>query len=379
MSKKLKEFNNFEDLNLKENLLRGIYSNGWEIPSYIQRIGIKPVLDGNDCIIQAQSGSGKTGTFSISILEKIKDLKRSCQCIILSPTREIADQTKTVIDNLSQFLNIKISGVIGGKKIDYEEARNANIIVGTPGRVFHMIRINILNMDNVKLFILDEADQMFNIGFKDSIIEIMEYIPVEAQIAIYSATMPKEILDIANKFMKNPVNILIKKNQLTLEGIKQFYIRADSEQEKYDILCELYQSLKINQSIIYCLTKRKVEWLSDKLEEEGFPVSKIHGGMDQQIRDDIMKKFRNGVNRILITTDLLARGIDVQSICLVINYDLPNNKQNYIHRIGRTGRYGKKGIAINLILGSEMRKIKILESHYATQIEEMPANIQSFF
>ena len=220
---------------------------------------------------------------------------------------------------------------------------------------------------------------MLNIGFKDQIVDIFEYVPNQAQIAIYSATMPPSILEITDKFMNNPVKILVKKDELTLEGIRQFYIRVDTEMDKFEVISDLYHTLTIAQSMIYCSTKRKVEWLTDRLEEHGFPISKIHGDMTQETRDGIMESFRNGKTRILITTDLLARGIDVQQVCLVINYDLPNNKANYIHRIGRTGRYGRKGVAINLVMtDQDMRKIKEIETYYQTSIEEMPNNIQNY-
>ena len=377
MSKKI---NSFEDLNLSNNLLRGIYAYGWDEPSYIQSVGITPVLEGKDSIIQAQSGTGKTGTFTISVLHKIDTKINTCQAIILSPTREIANQTNNVINKISSFMpDIKITGVIGGKKLNNNDVRTAQVIIGTPGRVGDMIRRNNVCMKTVKMFILDEADQMLNIGFKDQIIDILEYVPKESQIAIYSATMPNSILDITDKFMNNPTKILVQKNELTLDGIAQFYIACDTEKDKFDILCDLYHTLILSQSMVYCATKRKVEWLTQQLEESGFPISKIHSDMTQDTRDAIMTSFRKGQTRILITTDLLARGIDVQGVCLVINYDLPNNKQNYIHRIGRTGRHGRKGIAINFALtNQDYRKLNELEKFYGTEIVEMPENIQKY-
>lgn len=370
----------FEQMNLNEDLLRGVYAYGWEKPSYIQQKGIIPVVQGRDSIIQAQSGTGKTGTFSIASLQKVDSKINSCQCIILNPTREIADQTCRVISNLSSYLkDIKIVGVIGGRRINMEQVASSHILVATPGRVYDMIDKGIINMSTLKLFIVDEADQMLSKGFKDQIIEIFKYVPNTAQVAIYSATMPPDILDITKKFMNNPIKILVTKDELTLEGIKQFYITLETEQDKYETLCDIYKTLTISQSIIYCSTKKKVEWLAEQLENNGYPVSKIHGDMVQTDRDLIMKSFRNGSTRVLITTDLLARGIDIQQVSLVINYDLPKEKEQYIHRIGRSGRYGRKGVSINFVMSQQdARQLKDIENYYSTQIEEMPMDVSNF-
>tara|TARA_X000000950_G_C13888754_1_gene649949 strand:+ start:888 stop:2054 length:1167 start_codon:yes stop_codon:yes gene_type:complete len=371
----IKTYENFEDMPIKENLLRGILSYGFEKPSSVQSKGIIPVVEGNDSIIQAQSGCGKTGTFSIASLEIVDSKKSFCQVIILSPTREIAHQTLIVINNLANFLNLRICGVIGGKKLSNEDVANAQIIIATPGRVYDMINRGNIKMNELKLFVLDEADQMLNKGFKEQIVEIFKYVPPESQIAIYSATMPPDILEITKKFMKNPIKILVKTENLTLEGITQYFIALESEQEKYDTLCDLYESISIGQSMIYCSSKKKVSWLSEKMTEAGYPVSSIHGDITQIERDNIMKDFRTGKTRVLITTDLLARGIDVQQVSLVINYDLPRDKESYIHRIGRTGRYGRKGWAINFIMHSDIRTLQDIENYYATQIKEMPQNV----
>lgn len=370
----------FEDMNLKENLLRAIYAYGWEKPSYVQQNGIVPVVNGSDAVVQAQSGTGKTGTFTIASLQKVDSSIKSCQCIILNPTREIADQTHRVISNLGTYLtDVNICGVIGGRRLSNEQVANSHVLVATPGRIYDMINRGVINMETLKLFIIDEADQMLSRGFKEQIVEIFRYVPKTAQVAIYSATMPVEILDLTNKFMKDPIRILVKKDELTLEGIKQFYISLETEQDKYDTLCDIYKTLTISQSMIYCSTKKKVEWLADQLENNGFPVSKIHGDMLQTDRDDIMKKFRNGSTRVLITTDLLARGIDVQQVSLVINYDLPKEKESYIHRIGRSGRYGRKGVAINFVMSQyDSRTLKDIESFYCTQIEEMPMDVSQY-
>lgn len=376
MSYNIKIYNRFEEMNLKENLLRGILSYGFEKPSPIQTKGIMPVIEGKNSIIQAHSGGGKTGTFSIACLEKMDENKKYCQILILSPTRELATQTLTVIKNLAYYMNVKICGVIGGRRIDYNEVKEAQIVVATPGRIFDLMNRKIVNVEKLNLLVLDEADQMLNSGFKEQMIYIFSYIPENTQVAIYSATLPDEILDLTKEFLDNPIKILVKKENLTLDGIRQFFVSLDSEQDKYETLCDLYQTLTINKSIIYCSSKRKVSWLEEKLTESGYPVSSIHGDLTQNERDSIMKDFRTGKTRLLITTDLLARGIDIQQVSLVINYDVPNDKESYIHRIGRTGRYGKKGYAINFIVSNyDIKVMNEIDSYYQTTIEELPANI----
>ena len=371
----IENYENFEDMPLKDNLLRGILSYGFDKPSSVQKKGIVPVIEGKDSVIQAQSGCGKTATFSIASLQLTDIDIKSCQIIILSPTREIADQSYIVIKNLSEYLNIDISPVIGGKKLKNSEVSKSQILVATPGRMYDMINRGVINMSTLKLFVLDEADQMLNKGFKEQIIEILKYVPQESQIAIYSATMPNDILSLTKEFMKNPIKILVKKEDLTLEGISQYYISLETEQEKYETLCDLYKTISVGQSMIYCSSKKKVIWLSEKLSEEGYPVSSIHGDITQVDRDRIMKSFRKGETRVLITTDLLARGIDVRAVSLVINYDLPEDMQSYIHRIGRTGRFGRKGWAINFVMKTDDKYMTSIENYYQTQIDEMPASI----
>ena len=379
MSSELKINETFDSMNLKEQLLRGILSYGYEKPSIVQTKGIVPVIEGNDCIIQAQSGTGKTATFSISILEMIDPEIKSCQAIILNPTREIADQTLHVIKTLGHYLKLNIMGVIGGKNINYNAVGNMQILVATPGRIFDMIEKGLINMSTLKIIVLDEADQMLDKGFKEQLNEIFKYVNPSAQISIYSATMPKDILYLSEQFMKDPLKILIKKEQLTLEGIKQFYIILNNEQDKYITLMELYQSLFIGQSIIYCNSKKKVSWLAEKLNDVGYSISSIHGDIPQKERDEIMINFRKNLTRVLITTDLLSRGIDVQQVSLVINYDLPRDRESYIHRIGRTGRYGRKGVAINLIgCDNDIKQLADIQKFYNTQIDEMPANIENY-
>ena len=369
-------YETFESMPLKENLLRGILAYGYEKPSIVQTRGITPVISGRDSIIQAQSGTGKTATFTIASLQKVDENLKSCQVIILNPTREIADQTLIVMKSLGSYLNLNFAGVIGGKKLNNEDVSTSQVVVGTPGRVYDMINKGIINMESMNLFVLDEADAMLAKGFKEQIVEIFKFIPEKSQVAIYSATLPPDIVNISMKFMKNPVKILVKRESLTLEGIKQYFLCIDSEQDKYLTLIDLFSTLNMGQCIIYCSSKKKVSWLTEKLQEEGYPISSIHGDITQSERDEIMKNFRKCNARILITTDLLSRGIDVQQVSVVINYDLPHATENYIHRIGRSGRFGRKGLAINFTTSRDIRYLRDIETFYSTHIDELPANLE---
>lgn len=323
-------------------------------------------------------GTGKTATFAISILQKLDPEVRGCQALVLAPTRELAQQILKVITALGDFMNVKVHACFGGTAIR-EDIRilqeGVHVVVGTPGRVYDMINRRALKLDEVSLFILDEADEMLSRGFKDQIYDVFKYMPEHIQCAIVSATMPLEVLEVTQKFMRDPIRILVKKDELTLEGIKQFYIAIEREEWKFDTLCDLYSTLTITQAIIYCNTRRKVDWLTQKMLEKDFTVSSMHGELDQRERDTIMREFRSGSSRVLITTDLLARGIDVQQVSLVINYDMPPNRENYIHRIGRSGRFGRKGVAINFIIKQDVKYMRDIEQFYHTQIEEMPANV----
>ena len=368
----------FDDMDLKEDLLRGIYAYGFEKPSAIQQRGIVPVLQGRDTIAQAQSGTGKTATFSIAILQSVDMDVTGCQALVLAPTRELAQQIQKVVVALGDYLNIKVHACVGGTAVR-EDIRILNegvhIVVGTPGRCYDMINRGALRLDDIKLFCLDEADEMLSRGFKDQIYDVFKFLPEKVQVCLFSATMPLEVLEVTQRFMREPIRILVKRDELTLEGIKQFFIAVEREEWKLDTLCDLYETLTITQAIIYCNTRRKVDWLTEKMSSRDFTVSAMHGDMDQRERDLIMREFRSGSSRVLITTDLLARGIDVQQVSLVINYDLPTNRENYIHRIGRSGRFGRKGVAINFLTSSDVRYLRDIEQFYNTQIEEMPMDV----
>ncbi|GAV53621.1 hypothetical protein ZYGR_0AK01230 [Zygosaccharomyces rouxii] len=371
----------FDDMNLSQELLRGVFGYGFEEPSAIQQRAILPIIEAHDVLAQAQSGTGKTGTFSIAALQRIDVNVKAPQALMLAPTRELALQIQKVVIALAFHMDIKVHACIGGTSFqeDAEGLRDAQIVVGTPGRVFDNIQRRKFKTDHIKMFILDEADEMLSSGFKEQIYQIFTLLPPTTQVVLLSATMPKDVLEVTTKFMRNPVRILVKKDELTLEGIQQFYINVEEEQYKYDCLTDLYDSISVTQAVIFCNTRRKVEELTQKLRADSFTVSSIYSDLPQQERDVIMKEFRSGSSRILISTDLLARGIDVQQVSLVINYDLPTNKENYIHRIGRGGRFGRKGVAINFVTNEDVGAMRELEKFYSTQIEELPANIAELF
>jgi len=368
----------FDDMGLKEELLRGIYAYGFEKPSAIQQRAIMPCIKQHDVIAQAQSGTGKTATFSIAILQQIDTSINECQALILAPTRELAQQIQKVVLSLGDYMNAQCHACIGGTLVRDDVRKleqGVHIVVGTPGRVYDMITRHALSTDHIRMFVLDEADEMLSRGFKDQIYDVFKTLKEDIQVILLSATMPEEVLDVTQRFMREPARILVKKEELTLEGIKQFYVMIEREEWKFDTLCDLYETLTITQAVIFCNTRRKVDWLTEKMQQKDFTVSHMHGDMEQKQRDVIMREFRSGSSRVLITTDLLARGIDVQQVSLVINYDLPTNRENYIHRIGRGGRFGRKGAAINFVTSEDKRALNDIEQFYNTQIEEMPLNV----
>jgi len=368
----------FDGMGIRQDLMRGIYAYGFEKPSAIQQRAIKPMCKGRDVIAQAQSGTGKTATFSISALQAVDVQTREPQVLVLSPTRELAVQIQKVMLALGDYMSVQCHACIGGtsigediRKLDYGQ----HIVSGTPGRVFDMIKRRNLRTRSIKMFILDEADEMLNKGFKEQIYDVYRYLPPSTQVVLVSATLPHDVLELTNKFMTDPIRVLVKRDELTLDGIKQFFVAVEREEWKFDTLCDLYDTLTITQAVIFCNTKRKVDWLTEKMRESNFTVSSMHGDMPQQERNAIMDEFRGGKSRVLISTDVWARGIDVQNVSLVINYDLPNNRELYIHRIGRSGRYGRKGVAINFVKNDDVRILRDIEQYYSTQIDEMPMNV----
>tara|TARA_B110000037_G_scaffold9957_1_gene10836 strand:- start:11859 stop:13082 length:1224 start_codon:yes stop_codon:yes gene_type:complete len=375
------ETHNWNEMNLKENLLRGIYGYGFENPSPIQKKGIMPILTGRDVIAQAQSGTGKTGAFTVSTLQCVDETVNEVQGLILAPTRELAIQIHDVISKLGTFIdNLKCSLLIGGRSMEQDMKEleiKPQVVIGTPGRIHDLIRRRKLNTKLIKLLIIDEADEMLSSGFKEQVYNIFQFLGNKVQVALFSATLPNEIQTLTEKFMRDPIKILVKTESVTLEGIKQYYIALDSDTQKYETLKDLFECISVSQCIIYCNSINRVNDLYEALCKDNFPACCIHSGMEKTEREKSYKDFTNGGSRVLISSNLTARGIDVQQVSTVINFDIPKDIHTYIHRIGRSGRWGRKGMGINFITQRDIRKIREIEQYYDTQIEEMPASISN--
>jgi superfamily II DNA/RNA helicase len=378
----LNEIKSWDDLELNPKLLRGIFAYGFEKPSPIQQKAIKPIIDKKDVVVQAQSGTGKTATFTIGALSNVDLSNNSTQVLVLSPTKELTIQTAKVFESLGSMMDgLKVQRAYGGSNIeDISSFSNKNIphvICGCPGRVFDMIRRDKLSCKKIKLVILDEADEILSVGFKDQVYNIFQNFNNDIQVILVSATIPENLNSIIQKIMRDPVRISVKREMLTLEGIKQYYIAVDDDRQKYATLKDLFSYLTIAQSIIYCNSIKRVQDLYDAMKEDEFPVCRIHGNMDKTEREKSFNEFRNGVSRILISSNVTARGIDIQQVSVVVNFDLPKCVNTYLHRIGRSGRWGRKGVGINFITKRDVGKLKEIEKHYSTQINEMPADISN--
>lgn len=367
----------FDELNLKTDLLRGIYGYGFDKPSSIQQRAILPIIKQKDVIAQAQSGSGKTGTFVIGTLQVIDLSKLEVQALVLAPTRELAQQIFNVYNFIGEFLKVKVLNLIGGTQVkDSVKALEGgvHVVVGSPGRVLDMLKKNHLKLAYLRCLVLDEADDLLSKGFLENMKEIISLIPPECRINLFSATMPKEIVQLTSNFMNEPAKILVKNEELTLLGIKQYYVTLKKEW-KLETLMNLYKGLDIAQAIIFCNSKKGVETLTEEMRKKGHMVSCIHSDLPMSERAKVMNEFRSGVTRVLISTDLTARGIDVYQVSIVVNYDLPTQKETYIHRIGRSGRFGKKGNAINFILPEEKEQLDSIMKFYDTTIEQLPQDL----
>jgi superfamily II DNA/RNA helicase len=367
----------WDDMGLNESILRGIYSYGYENPSPIQKKAIVPMLSGKDLIAQAQSGTGKTATFSIGSLSQIDISSKNTQVICLAPTRELATQITSVFVGLSQFLeDISIQTLVGGIPVDQNvrelKSSPPHIVVGTTGRIFDMIRRRALKTTNVKMLILDEADEMLSSGFKEQVRSIFECLPETTQTCIFSATLPRHIFDITDAFMDDPLKIIVKAEQLTLEGISQYYIPVTCDVQKYETLIDLYNRFSVSHCIIYTNSVRRVEDLHQAMTSDGYPVCCIHSNMSKGDRESSLSEFRTGTYRVLISSNVTARGIDIQQVSCVINFDIPRDISTYLHRIGRSGRWGRKGAGINFITERDVPKMRDIERFYSTQINEMP-------
>ena len=376
----LETFTSWDSLGISTELLRGIFSYGFEQPSPIQQKAIKPIMNGRDIVAQAQSGTGKTATFAIGALSRVNTKDNSNQILIMSPTHELTNQISGVISSLGNLIpGLRVKTVIGGSSIDNDvdemHKTPPHVIVGTPGRVYDMMRRRHINAKKLKLVILDEADEMLSSGFKDQVYNIFQYLHKDVQIALFSATLPPEVLPITDKIMRNPVRITVLAEKLTLDGIRQFYVALDDDRQKYDTLKDLYNGITFSQCIIYCNSKERVQDLYEAMVQDQFPVCCIHSNMDKSERAKAFQEFRTGNARVLISSNVTARGIDIQQVSVVVNFDSPRDKSTYIHRIGRSGRWGRKGIGINFVTRRDSVNLRTIQDYYRCQINELPADL----
>ena len=373
------EIQHWDELDLDSNLLRGIYAYGFEDPSPIQKKAIKPLMLGKDILAQAQSGTGKTATFTIGALSNIDIKKNITQVLVLSPTKELTIQTAKVFESIGhRMVGLRVQKLYGGSSIEevssFSSKNTPHIICGCPGRVQEMMRRDKIHSKDIRLVVLDEADEMLSAGFKEQVYNIFQYFNSEIQVALFSATIPNTIIPIINKIMRNPVRINVKREMLTLEGIKQYYMAVDDDRQKYITLKSLFSCLSVSQCIIYCNSVKRVADLYEAMKEDEFPVCCIHSNMDKSAREVSFNDFKMGNSRVLISSNVTARGIDIQQVNIVINFDLPKCVHTYLHRIGRSGRWGRKGVGINFITRRDVGLLEDIKTHYNCKIDEMPAN-----
>lgn len=378
------EISTWDELDLNVDLLRGIYSYGFEKPSPIQCKAIKPIILKKDIIAQAQSGTGKTAAFTIGALSVIDLNLNESQVLILSPTRELSSQTASVVSSIGNMMNgLRIQTLFGGTsnfEDDYDshfKKTNPHLIAGCPGRVYDMIRREKIDSNKIKLVILDEADELLSSGFKEQIYNIFQSFSSNIQVALFTATLPSSIDSVVKKIMRNPVKIFVKAERLTLEGISQYFVAVEDDKQKYATLKDLYSYISMSQCIIYCNSVKRVSDLYDAMHEDGFPVCCIHSSMNKEDRTNSFNEFKSGKYRVLISSNVTSRGIDIQQVSTVINFDIPKCVHNYIHRIGRSGRWGRKGVGINFITRRDIGKLKEIEQHYSCQINELPSSFDN--
>lgn len=372
----------WDGFDLKTDLLRGIYSYGFENPSPIQQKAILPIIKGRDLLAQAQSGSGKTGTFAIGILQKIDITIKATQAIVIAPTHELSNQISQVITALGNMMEgLVVKTLYGGVSVnqDANDLRSnvPHIIVGCSGRIYDMMKRGNIQMDDVRLFVLDEADEMLSRGFKDQIYNIFQYLKSDVQVALFSATMPDDMIELSKRFLRNPECITIEPAKLNLECINQYFVALPNDNAKYDTIKDLFSKLSVGQCIIYANSVHRVIHLYNAMTSEGFSVCCIHSEMSKSERDQAITIFRKGDYRVLISSNITARGIDIQQVSTVINFDIPKCVHAYLHRIGRSGRWGRKGTAINFITRQDVHTLKTIESHYQSNIKELPANFSA--
>jgi ATP-dependent RNA helicase len=359
----------------ESKLIQGFYSLGFESPTLIQKRAIIPILRGRDVLAQAQSGTGKSSLIGIASCSIPTSSLDTLQILILSPTRELAVQTEKVTSSLAHYVGLRVARCIGGQRFnDFLNGFSSGmqVLSATPGRLIALLLCKQISTSSLKTLFLDEADEMLSRGFKKQVYDIYRCLPNSLQLVLISATLPSAVIEISCKFLFDPICIIIKRDELTLNNVEQFYINVELEYYKLDTFLDLYDELVITQAVVFCNTKRKVEWLSSNLRRRNFTIASLHADMDQETRFSINNSFKRGDMRILVTTDLWGRGLDVQEISLVVNFDFPRSREQYLHRIGRSGRFGRRGVAISFVRKDEHCLILEIQQFFSTQIDEMP-------
>lgn len=363
----------FEDMNISNEICRAVLDMGFEEATPIQSQAIPVILEGKDIIGQSQTGTGKTAAFGIPLLERINSEDRRLQALILCPTRELAIQVSEEFRKLLKYKdNIRVLPIYGGQPIDRQIAalrKGTQVVIGTPGRVMDHMRRRTIKAETVQMMVLDEADEMLDMGFREDIETILVKIPEEHQTLLFSATLSPEILDITKRFQRNPEFIKIVRKELTVPNIEQYYFDV-KEKTKLDALCRIIDVYDPKLAMVFCNTKKRVDDLVEMLQGRGYFAEGLHGDLKQAQRDKVMQKFRNGTIEILVATDVAARGIDVDDIDVVFNYDVPQDEEYYVHRIGRTGRAGKAGKAFTFCVGKEIYKLRDIMRYTKTKIQQ---------
>ncbi|WP_160679145.1 DEAD/DEAH box helicase [Clostridium sp. C8-1-8] len=367
----------FEELGISEELLEALHKLGYRNPSKVQQQVIPKAIENNDIIVKAQTGSGKTASFGIPLCETVDIEERSPQALVLTPTRELCVQVKEEISNIGRLKKVKAVAVFGKQPFSdqvRELKQRTHVVVGTPGRTLDHIDRGTIVLDKVKYFIIDEADEMLNMGFIDQVEQVMKKLPKDRVTMLFSATISEEIDVLCRKYMKDPIKIEINPERITTERIKHVCYKVGYDY-KFNLLKDILITENVDSSIIFCSTKENVDEVSEKLKDQGFPCSKLHGGMMQAERLEVINSFKRGYFRLLVATDVAARGIDVQDVTHIINYDIPMEKESYVHRIGRTGRAGKQGKAITFVNSFDNRFLLQIEEYLGFSIskEEMPS------
>ena len=362
----------FGDLTLSPQLMKDLKHNGFESPMAVQALAIPILMEGRDLMVQAKTGTGKTLAFGIPIIERTDVNSHDVQTLILAPTRELAEQVSGEMRKIGYNKRVKIAAVYGGKSINSQAKMlqgGAHVVVGTPGRILDMIDRRLLRLQNVRMLILDEADRMLDMGFIDDIKKIMSHVPKERQTMLFSATIPERIQELARRIMRDPEMISVSPDELTVAEIEQYYYEIDSNR-KFDAFMEVIMKETPSSAIVFCNTKRWAETLGRLMRKKGLRTEALHGDLTQGQRDHVMEGFRNRRFEFLVATDVAARGLDIDDVSHIFNYDIPREKENYIHRIGRTGRAGKKGKAITFIAPHEIHDLWGIEHVCRTKINQ---------